>query len=78
MNYKLIWIFILLIKICINDNFWRGIAFEGGGTKGIYNYGSMKALLDKLNPIDISYDFCSGVSVGSLNALGWMSILKGN
>ena len=54
------------------------LAFEGGGTKGIYQVGALLAFKEFLLPEDYQYDFVSGVSVGSLHTLGYMLVNKGN
>ena len=41
----------------------RAIALSGGGTKGSYEVGVWKALLEK----DIDYQIVTGTSIGSIN-----------
>ena len=41
---------------------------RGGGTKGAYEVGVLKALTDMLIPIEYAYDVIVGVSCGGINA----------
>jgi NTE family protein len=41
---------------------------RGGGTKGAYEAGVLKAMAELLEPIDIAYDVLAGVSIGAMNA----------
>jgi len=41
---------------------------RGGGIHGSFEVGVIKALVEKLDPIDVQYDYISGVSVGAINA----------
>lgn len=45
-----------------------GIALEGGGAKGAYQIGVLKALLDT----GISFDCVTGTSIGALNATAYV------
>ena len=45
------------------------LSLEGGGTKGAFQSGALKAFVELLNPQDIRYDVISGASVGSLNGI---------
>ena len=47
----------------------HALAMEGGGDKGAYEAGVLKAFVKYLNPEDIKYDVVTGISVGSLNAM---------
>lgn len=49
------------------DGKCRALALRGGGTKGAYEAGFLKAMLNYEDPIEYSYDVVSGVSVGSMN-----------
>lgn len=40
----------------------------GGGTRGSFEAGVLKAMSEKLDPRDITYDVVQGVSIGSVNA----------
>jgi predicted acylesterase/phospholipase RssA len=40
----------------------------GGGTRGSFEVGALKAMSELMEPIDIAYDVLQGVSVGSINA----------
>ena len=46
----------------------RGLAMEGGGTKGAYEVGALKVMYELMNPIDTAYDVIVGVSIGGINA----------
>lgn len=45
-----------------------GIALAGGGAKGAYQIGALKALLE----LDINYDCVVGTSIGALNAAAYV------
>jgi predicted acylesterase/phospholipase RssA len=51
-----------------DDGKCRVLAMRGGGTKGAYEAGALKAMSDVLDPIDIAYDVLAGVSIGAVNA----------
>ena len=51
-----------------DDGKCRVLALRGGGTKGAYEIGALKAMAEMLDPIDIAYDVFAGVSIGALNA----------
>ena len=40
---------------------------RGGGVHGAFEVGALKAFVEKLDPIEHSYDYISGISVGALN-----------
>ena len=44
---------------------------SGGGSKGAYAVGVMATVVDMLEHHENKYDVISGVSVGSINALGF-------
>ena len=44
------------------------LALRGGGTKGAFEVGVLKAMSELLEPIDIAYDVVEGVSIGGINA----------
>lgn len=46
------------------------LALEGGGDMGSYQVGVLKAFADNLPDEDLMYDVITGVSVGSINAMG--------
>ena len=50
------------------DGKCRGLALRGGGTKGAYEVGVLKAFIEIMDPIDYAYDVLSGVSIGGFNA----------
>ena len=50
------------------DGKCRALALRGGGTKGAYEVGALKALTDMLDPLETQYDVVVGVSVGAINA----------
>ena len=51
-----------------DDGYCRVLAMRGGGTKGAYEVGALRAMAEMLDPIDIAYDVVEGVSIGSINA----------
>lgn len=51
-----------------DDQKCRALALRGGGTKGAYEVGALKAITTLLDPIEYSYDVVVGVSVGAINA----------
>lgn len=55
-------------KVPPKDNKCRGLALRGGGTKGAYEVGALKAFTEKMDPIEYAYDVISGVSIGAVNA----------
>lgn len=50
------------------DGKCRALALRGGGTKGAYEVGALKALHEMLEPIETEYDVVVGVSIGAINA----------
>ena len=44
------------------------MALRGGGTHGSFEVGVLKAFIEELDPIDIHYDYLSGVSIGAINS----------
>jgi len=46
------------------------LSISGGGAKGAYAVGALKGVLENLKGDEGEYDVLSGVSVGSINALG--------
>jgi predicted acylesterase/phospholipase RssA len=46
----------------------RALALRGGGTKGAYEAGVLKAMTEMLIPEEYAYDVVEGVSIGALNA----------
>jgi predicted acylesterase/phospholipase RssA len=54
------------------------LSLEGGGDRGAYQAGALKAFVDKLAPQDVQYDIYSGISVGSLNSAGLSFFKKGD
>lgn len=51
---------------------------RGGGTKGAYEVGALRAMAHMLDPIDIAYDVIEGVSIGSINAAALAGFEKGD
>ena len=48
---------------------------RGGGTKGAYEVGALKVMVDMLPKIDTDYDVVVGVSIGGMNA-GLIALYK--
>ena len=59
---------ILAVKTLSADGKCRVLALRGGGVHGSFEVGVIKALVEKLDPIDVQYDIVSGVSIGALIA----------
>lgn len=51
-----------------DDGKCRALALRGGGTKGAYEVGALKAMAALLDPKEIEYDVVVGVSIGAMNA----------
>lgn len=51
---------------------------EGGGDKGSYEVGALKAMLEFLPKKEVEYDVVTGVSVGAINAISLALHRKGN
>lgn len=66
----------LLLSLCLvtvatsksPDGKCRALALRGGGSKGSYEVGFLKGMINNLDPIDYRYDVVVGVSVGAINA----------
>ena len=41
---------------------------RGGGTKGAYEVGALKILVEMMDPQEVAYDVVVGVSIGGMNA----------
>lgn len=52
------------------DDYCRALALEGGGSLGAYQAGAMSALTQLVPGPDIEWNVISGISTGSLNAVG--------
>jgi predicted acylesterase/phospholipase RssA len=64
---------LLLLTISLStakspDGKCRALALRGGGSKGSYEVGFLKAMTKYLDPIEYHYDVVVGVSVGAINA----------
>jgi NTE family protein len=51
------------------------LALRGGGTKGAYEVGALKAMVEMMQPLEYAYDVIVGVSIGAINA-GILSLWK--
>ena len=60
------------------DDKCRVLAMRGGGSKGAYEVGSLRAMAHMLDPIDIAYDVVEGVSIGSINAAFYATYERGD
>ena len=59
---------------CEEENWpskWRILALEGGGDKGSFQVGVLKAFAEVLKTKEMEYDVVTGVSVGSINAMAF-------
>ncbi len=45
------------------------LALRGGGSKGAYEVGALRAITKHLKPIDYHYDVVAGVSIGAVNSV---------
>ena len=61
-----------------DDGKCRVLAMRGGGTKGAYEAGALKAMSELLDPIDIAYDVLAGVSIGAMNAAYFSTFERGD
>jgi predicted acylesterase/phospholipase RssA len=61
-----------------DDGKCRALALRGGGTKGAYEVGALKAMAALLDPKEIEYDVVVGVSIGALNAALFAFYEKGD
>ena len=60
-----------------NQKVCRVLSLSGGGSKGAYEIGVMESFVNMLPEAESYYDVISGVSVGSINALGFGTFGKG-
>lgn len=69
-SFKLLLILSLLVVASTKsaDGKCRALALRGGGSKGSYEVGFLKAITKLLDPIEYSYDVVVGVSIGAINA----------
>lgn len=51
---------------------------RGGGSKGAYEAGTLRAMAHMLDPIDIAYDVIEGVSIGGINAAVFSTFERGD
>lgn len=56
----------------------RVLALEGGGDKGSYEVGALKAFVELVPENELVYDVVTGVSVGAINAIAMALHEKGN
>lgn len=52
---------------CVKSDKCRALVLRGGGTKGGYEVGVLKAFLEKLPAGEMNYDVINGISIGALN-----------
>lgn len=55
----------------------RALALGGGGDRGAYEAGVLKALVELQPAEEVQYDVVTGISAGSLNAAGFCQFPKG-
>ena len=60
------------------DGKCRALALRGGGTKGAFEVGVLKAITELLEPIDYQYDVVVGVSIGAINGAMFATFAKGD
>jgi hypothetical protein len=51
-----------------SDGKCRAIALAGGGTRGAYEIGALKGMIDSMPDYEMAYDVMAGVSIGALTA----------
>lgn len=71
--FKNVILVVLLITLAFsmkigNKKKCRALVLEGGGDKGSYQVGVLKAFVENLPKEEVAYDVVTGVSVGSINA----------
>jgi len=62
-------LFLFLHSFSLRKRKCKLLAFEGGGTKGAFQAGAFKAMVELLDPKEVQYDVIAGVSVGSVNGM---------
>jgi predicted acylesterase/phospholipase RssA len=55
-------------KVPPKDGKCRAVALRGGGTKGAYEVGVLKGMVELMKPLEYAYDVIVGVSCGGINA----------
>ena len=50
------------------DGKCRILSFRGGGVHGSWEVGVLKAVIEQMDPDEITYDYVAGVSIGAVNA----------
>lgn len=55
----------------------RALVLEAGGDLGSFEAGAFKAFVDTLPAEEVQYDVFTGISIGSINALGLSQFAKG-
>ena len=68
---------LLLASVSANDGRCRILALQGGGDKGAYQAGLIKAYVENLPAADVQWDVVTGISVGSMNGAGISMYDKG-
>ena len=78
MLHILFYLGVVILKFHLSEaKVCRALALRGGGVKGAYEVGVLKAFSEHLNPEDIHYDVVSGVSIGSMNGAIFALFEKG-
>lgn len=66
--FLILLIFIISINASSsNDNQCIALVLSGGASKGVYEVGVLKQLIETLPSEKVQYDVVSGVSAGSIN-----------
>eukprot|EP00826_Nyctotherus_ovalis_P007225 TRINITY_DN1178_c0_g1_i7.p1 TRINITY_DN1178_c0_g1~~TRINITY_DN1178_c0_g1_i7.p1 ORF type:complete len:346 (-),score=92.48 TRINITY_DN1178_c0_g1_i7:188-1225(-) len=72
---RLVCLFAVLLASCLAVNLrgkkCRMLSLEGGGTKGAFQAGAFKAMVELLDPSELHYDVIAGASVGSVNGIAF-------
>ena len=68
---------LLLAGAFAGDGRCRILALQGGGDKGAYQAGVLKAYIENLPAADVHWDVVTGISVGSMNGAGMSMYERG-
>ena len=71
-------ILLILISLVVSNDKCRVLVLEGGGDKGSYQAGVLKAFAERLPKEEIEYDIITGISVGAINASFLSTFKKGD
>lgn len=52
----------------VPDGKCRALALRGGGSKGAYEIGALKVMIERIGQRETAYDVIEGISAGGMNA----------